>query len=35
MSDDIAFELGAVVRMTRAPPIFCSSSAAFVATLSM
>ena len=33
--EDIAFELGAVARMARAPPSFCSSVAAFVATLSM
>jgi hypothetical protein len=35
ISDDIALALGAVARMTRAPPSFCSSAAAFVATLSM
>jgi hypothetical protein len=34
-SADIAFELGAVARITRAPPSFCSSAAAFVAALSM
>src|ERR1700724_761518 len=30
ISSDIAFELGAVARMTCAPPSFCSSSASFV-----
>ena len=35
ISADIAFELGAVARMTCAPPSFCNSSAGFVALLSM
>jgi len=35
ISADIAFELGAVARITCAPPSFCSSSAALVAPLSM
>ena len=34
-SDAIAFELGAVARITRAPPRFCNSAAAFVRPLSM
>jgi len=35
ISSDIAFEFGAVAMMTRAPLIFRSSSAAFVALLSI
>src|SRR5712691_2301547 len=35
ISSDMAFELGAVARITCAPPSFCNSSAAFVALLSM
>jgi hypothetical protein len=34
-SSDIAFELGAVARITCAPPSFCNASAAFVDLLSM
>ena len=33
ISSDIAFELGAVARITCAPPNFCNASAAFVARL--
>ena len=32
-SDEIDLELGAVVRITRAPPSFCNSAAALVATV--
>ena len=32
---DIAFELGAVARITRAPPRLCNSSAAFFVLLSL
>src|SRR5437899_746737 len=35
ISEDIAFELGAVARMARAPPSFCNSAAAFFAALSI
>src|SRR5438477_147732 len=35
ISEDIDFELGAVARMARAPPSFCSSAAAFFAVVSM
>ena len=35
MSSDMALELGAVARMTWAPPSFWSSSAGLVALLSM
>src|SRR5262249_102206 len=35
INSDIAFELGAVARITCAPPNFCNSSAAFVDLLSM
>ena len=35
ISSDIAFELGAVARITRAPPRLCNSSAAFFVLLSM
>ena len=35
INSDIAFELGAVARMTCAPPSFCNSSAALVDWLSM
>jgi hypothetical protein len=35
INSDIDFELGAVARMTLAPPNFCNSLAAFVALLPM
>jgi hypothetical protein len=35
MSSDMALELGAVARITRAPPSFCNSSTALVDWLSM
>ena len=35
INSDMAFELGAVARITCAPPSFCNSSAALVALLSM
>jgi len=35
INSDIAFELGAVARITCAPPIVCNASAAFVDALSM
>lgn len=35
MISDMAFELGAVARITCAPPIFCKASAGFVTLLSM
>jgi len=34
-NSDIAFELGAGARITRAPPSFCNASAVFVDWLSM